>query len=135
MTALLPGLATEIIITVTAGSVTSASAYVVYKARQVNTNTILLQGVDGVEELDGLVGSVEMLNREVEGNSETIEEVEEDMKNIRSILSDHTDLINDLDQTAKENQEDIEEVKEKMGEIHTRIISLRDDIAKRNNDS
>lgn len=135
MNGLLPGIAEEIIVAVSAASVTGASGYVVYKARQVNTHNVILQGVDGVEELDGLIGSVEMLNQEVEGNSENIEEVEEDMQKLRTTLSKHTDLINELDSCVEDNQDEIEKAKEKMSELNTRVDALYQDIAERNNDS
>jgi len=135
MNGLLPGIAEEIIVALSAASVTGASGYVVYKVRQVNTHNVILQGVDGVEELGGLIGSVEILNQEVEGNSQNIEEVEEDMEKVRSKLSAHTDLINDLDSSVTENQEDIEKAKSKMGELNERVDALYRDIAERNNDS
>lgn len=132
MVTISPEILQGVIITVSASVVTTASGYVVYKLRQVGTNTITIQGVDGVEELDGLLGSVEMLNREVDGNSQDIDEIQDEMEKIRKKLSRFIQMVNEVDQAVEDNRDEITEVQDRMKDFRYRIKALERDIGDRN---
>lgn len=132
MNEFLPNTALEVAGTVAAACVSLGIPYIAYKFKELSEIRVILHGIDGVESIQGIVGSVEMLNDEVEENSEELNEVVDKVDTIEESIENNKDDIQTAKRKAKDNEHELALTARQVGRINKRVDALFTDIKKRN---
>ena len=139
LTELIPPIASEVLGAVAASAVALGVPYIAYKFSALNDFHVVLYGVEGVDSFDGIVGSVELLNEEVEDNGETISEHDRQIQAMTSELAEvkkkidkSHEKIEEMESRVNSNEKDVEEARDKMSGLERRVDALYRSIKQRN---
>lgn len=136
---IIPPVVTEVLAAVAAASVSLGVPYIAYKFSALNDFHVVLYGVEGVDSFDGIVGSVELLNEEVEENGEIISEhkreldsMSDEIESIKELIDDSFERIENVEDKADQNEIEVDRAKETMSGLEQRVDALYRSIKERN---
>ena len=139
LTQLIPPVVTEVLAAVAAASVSLGVPYIAYKFSALNDFHVVLYGVDGVDSFDGIVGSVELLNEEVEDNGEIIEvhdrqleTMSDQLESVKDLIDQSHERIDEVEDKVDRNERDLTRAKEDMEGLERRVDALYRSIKERN---
>lgn len=142
MTQFIPSILVETINAVATTIVGVVIPYIAYKLRQLEVIKVTVMGVDGVSSMDGLVGTVELIDEEVECHGTMIQEnksrlkiLEDKVENFKSKISSNGKKATNAKEVVEEHEEIIEDVKTKQTEMDRRIYDLAARVRKRNSEN
>jgi len=138
MSELIPTIFTEVLGAIAASAVALGIPYIVYKFNALNDFHVVLYGVEGVDSFDGLIGSVELLNKEVEEHEDRLDEQERkteelynSVQDIEEYLDENREMIDEATVKAKNNKHQIEKAQSEMDTLNQRVEKLYNTIKDR----